>query len=51
LLYILSRLSDEDVDWIAQTGQAHQACVGDVLIKQGGAIDSLMFVLERQGQR
>jgi len=46
VLYILSRLSDEDVDWIAQTGKRTKHVSGDVLIKQGGAIDSLMFVLD-----
>src|SRR5690242_5817749 len=46
VLYILSRLTDEDVDWMAATGKRTRHAAGDVLIKQGGAIDSLMFVLD-----
>src|SRR5262245_22120689 len=46
VLYILSKLNDEDVDWIATTGKRTRHAPGDELIKQGGAIDSLMFVLD-----
>ena len=46
VLYILSRLTDEDVDWMAEVGKRTRHAVGDVLIHQGGAIDSLMFVLD-----
>jgi len=46
VLYILSRLTDEDVDWIAATGRRTRHAVGDVLIWQGGEISSLMFVLD-----
>lgn len=46
VLYILSKLSDEDVDWIATTGRRVQHASGDVLIRQGEPIDSLMFVLD-----
>jgi CRP-like cAMP-binding protein len=46
VLYILSRLSDEDVDWMADAGKRTRHAPGDILIRQGGAIDSLMFVLD-----
>jgi CRP-like cAMP-binding protein len=46
VLYILSRLSDEDVDWISQTGRRTRHAPGEILIRQGVQIDSLMFVLD-----
>jgi CRP/FNR family transcriptional regulator, cyclic AMP receptor protein len=46
VLYILSRLSDEDVDWMAAIGKRRQHPAGDILIKQGAEIASLMFVLD-----
>jgi len=46
VLYILSRLTDEDVDWFASTGRRTNHAAGDVLIKQGAPINSLMFVLD-----
>ncbi|HZP79399.1 MAG TPA: cyclic nucleotide-binding domain-containing protein [Pseudolabrys sp.] len=46
VLYILSRLNDEDVDWMATTGKRTRHAAGDVLIQQGGTISSLMFVLD-----
>jgi CRP/FNR family transcriptional regulator, cyclic AMP receptor protein len=46
VLYILSRLTDEDVDWMAAAGTRKRHAAGDVLIRQGEAIDSLMFVLD-----
>jgi CRP-like cAMP-binding protein len=46
VLYILSRLTDEDVDWMAVTGTGRRHDVGEVLIRQGEPIDALMFVLD-----
>jgi CRP-like cAMP-binding protein len=46
VLYILSRLTDEDVDWIASAGERRHHEPGDVLIRQGGPIDSLMILLD-----
>ena len=46
VLYILSKLTDEDVDWIASIGRRVQHASGDVLIRQGEPINSLMFVLD-----
>lgn len=45
VLYILSRLSDDDVDWIAVAGTRRQHSEGDVLIREGMPIDSLMILL------
>jgi CRP-like cAMP-binding protein len=46
VLYILSRLSDDDVEWMAATGKRTRHPAGATLIRQGEAIDSLMFVLD-----
>jgi CRP/FNR family cyclic AMP-dependent transcriptional regulator len=46
VLYILSRLTDEDVDWMAATGKRQRHDAGDVLIRQGDPVDTLMFVLD-----
>lgn len=46
VLYILSRLTDEDVDWMAATGTRRVHEAGDILIRQGEPIDALMFVLD-----
>jgi CRP-like cAMP-binding protein len=46
VLYILSRLTDEDVDWMAATGKRQRHEAGDILIKQGEPVDALMFVLD-----
>lgn len=46
VLYILGRLTDEDVDWMASTGMRRLHEIGDVLIRQGEPIDALMFVLD-----
>lgn len=46
VLYILSRLTDGDVDWIAKAGQRRHHAAGAVLIKEGVPIDSLMILLD-----
>jgi len=46
VLYILSRLTDEDVEWMAATGKRTRHSAGDILIHQGAPIASLMFVLD-----
>jgi CRP/FNR family cyclic AMP-dependent transcriptional regulator len=46
VLYILSRLTDEDVDWMAATGKRQRHEAGDILIRQGEPVDALMFVLD-----
>jgi CRP/FNR family cyclic AMP-dependent transcriptional regulator len=46
VLYILSRLTDEDVDWMATAGKRQRHEAGDILISQGEPVDTLMFVLD-----
>ena len=38
VFYILTRLNDEDVDWLAAVGQRQRLDVGKVLIRQGRPI-------------
>ena len=46
VLYILSQLSDEDVEWLAGAGARRKVAPGAVLITQGTAADTLIFVLD-----
>jgi CRP/FNR family cyclic AMP-dependent transcriptional regulator len=46
VLYILTRLTDEDVDWIASVGRRRRLTQGTVLIREGEPIDSLIFILD-----
>ena len=46
VLYILSRLTDEDVDWMAAIGKRQRHEIGEILIQQGEPADTLMFVLD-----
>jgi CRP/FNR family cyclic AMP-dependent transcriptional regulator len=48
VFYILTRLNDEDVDWLATVGQRQRLDVGTVLIRQGQPIEALIFVLDGQ---
>ena len=48
VFYILTRLNDEDVDWMAAVGQRQRLDVGRVLIRQGRTIEALIFVLDGQ---
>jgi CRP-like cAMP-binding protein len=48
VLYILTRLSDEDVDWMARTGNRRTLKPGGVLIRQGEPIDALTVLLDGQ---
>jgi CRP/FNR family cyclic AMP-dependent transcriptional regulator len=45
-LYILGRLSDEDVEWMLAFGQRHPVAPGDVLIRQGQPVEDLYLILE-----
>jgi CRP/FNR family cyclic AMP-dependent transcriptional regulator len=45
VLYILTRLSDEDVDWLSAVGERKRLPVGTVLIREGEPVDALIFVL------
>jgi CRP-like cAMP-binding protein len=48
VFYILTRLTDEDVDWLSAVGRRQKLDVGSVLIRQGEAIEALIFVLDGQ---
>jgi CRP/FNR family cyclic AMP-dependent transcriptional regulator len=48
VLYILSRLSDEDVEWMASSGERRRLPVGAVLIRQGVPFDALIFMINGQ---
>jgi CRP/FNR family transcriptional regulator, cyclic AMP receptor protein len=46
VLYILSQLSDEDVEWLAGAGSRRKVAPGDILITEGTPADALIFVLD-----
>ncbi len=46
VLFILSQLSDEDVEWLATHGQRHPCAAGSELIALGSRVDALYFVLD-----
>jgi bacteriocin-type transport-associated protein len=48
VLFILGQLSDDDVDWMARSGQRQNIAAGTVIIHQGQRVDSLYFVLDGQ---
>jgi CRP/FNR family transcriptional regulator, cyclic AMP receptor protein len=48
VFYILTRLNDEDVEWLSTVGQRQRREPGNVLIRQGEAIEALIFVLDGQ---
>jgi CRP/FNR family transcriptional regulator, cyclic AMP receptor protein len=48
VFYILTRLNDEDVEWLAAVGQRQRLEAGQVLIRQGQPIEALIFVLDGQ---
>lgn len=46
VLYILSVLDDQDVRWLGDSGARRTLATGEVLIREGGTINSIFFVLE-----
>jgi CRP-like cAMP-binding protein len=46
VLFILSELLDEDVEWLANSGDRLRYPVGAELIPCGGVVDSIYFVLD-----
>lgn len=46
VLYVLSELTDEDVDWMSVAGERRHFGPGDVLIRQGEPAHALMFLLD-----
>jgi CRP/FNR family transcriptional regulator, cyclic AMP receptor protein len=46
VLYTFGLLTDTDVDWIARTGVRRQVQPGETLIEEGGAVESIIFLLQ-----
>lgn len=46
VLYILGELEDDDAEWFAQVGERRRLSAGEVLIREGGEIDSVFFVTQ-----
>jgi CRP-like cAMP-binding protein len=46
VLFILSELLDEDVEWLANSGDRLRYPIGAELIPCGGTVDSIYFVLD-----
>ena len=50
VLYILGKLCDQDMDWIARNGRLETAEPGQVLIEQGVHCDDMIIVMDGQLQ-
>jgi CRP/FNR family cyclic AMP-dependent transcriptional regulator len=48
VLYILTRLNDEDVEWLSVVGERQRLEAGTTLIRQGEPVAALIFLLEGQ---
>src|ERR1700744_5279119 len=48
VFYILTRLSDEDVEWMSMVGRRQKREAGSVLIRQGEPVEALIFMLDGQ---
>jgi bacteriocin-type transport-associated protein len=48
MLYILSELADEDLDWIVQNGTQEVHAAGSVLIREGEPIEVIYVLLDGQ---
>ncbi|WP_249070847.1 cyclic nucleotide-binding domain-containing protein [Argonema antarcticum] len=46
VLFILGELSDDDIDWMLQTGKREEVPANTVLIEEGKPIDTLYLLLE-----
>lgn len=46
VLYILSELSDDDINWLIQVGQREEIPPGTVLIQEGESVDTLYILLD-----
>ena len=45
VLFLLSELNDDDIDWLLQAGTRQEIAAGTVLIKEGKPIDALYILL------
>src|SRR5262245_44991757 len=48
VLYILTKLSDDDVEWLSLAGERQWLEIGTTLIRAGEPVEALIFVLEGQ---
>jgi len=46
MLFILGRLSDQDVDWLARVGRRQEVAAGEAIIDEGEPTRALFFVLD-----
>lgn len=46
VLFILGELSDDDIDWLIQTGVREEVAAGTVLIYEGKPVDALYILLD-----
>jgi len=46
MLFILGRLSDQDVDWLARVGRRQEVDAGETIIDEGQPTRALFFVLD-----
>jgi CRP-like cAMP-binding protein len=47
-MYLMGALDDSDIEWLAANGTAQRLAKGQVLVREGQAIDSLYVVLDGQ---
>lgn len=45
VLYLFGQLTDEDIEWMTENGEAQQVETGEVIIHQGVAVDALFILL------
>lgn len=45
VLYILSQLADEDIDWLVSVGEKIELPAGESIIREGVSIDAMYIVL------
>lgn len=45
VLYILSQLADEDIDWLVSVGEKLELPAGESIIREGESIDAMYIVL------
>jgi CRP/FNR family transcriptional regulator, cyclic AMP receptor protein len=48
VLFILGQLNDTDVEWLAHQGARRRLADGDVIVREGEAIDNLFITLSGQ---
>ena len=46
VLYIFGLLTDADVEWISRTGVRRRVREGEILIQEGRAVESVIFLLQ-----